>query len=397
MTADVTTGRQDRDWVEEAVRFFERHCRRHPEALALAPGRVNLIGEHTDYNAGFVLPMAIEQSLVVAAARRAAGSRLISARHGEYRWDSDRLPTPESLPLWARYVVGVVAGLRECGLAVPAVDLAIVGDLPSGSGLSSSAALEVAVATALEGLCDVVLDPSHKAHLCQRAEHLWAGVPCGIMDQLTVVRARADHALLLDCRDETCRWIPLGDRQVSVVICDTQVRHTLAGTDSPYAERRRTCELAARRLGLPALRDLASERLPDVLPQLDALTARRVRHVVSENERTLQMATALERADYGSAGALMYASHRSLRDDYQVSCPELDTLVDLAAQLGAPRGVYGARMTGAGFGGCVIVLAATAACSDIVPWLAQQYLRFTSRPLRVLHTRAAAGARLLHL
>jgi galactokinase len=306
---------------------------------AFAPGRVNLIGDHTDYTGGWALPMAVERGTTVEVERRGAWVELASSEKGEpARVDLDVADPSSVEPSWARYVAGVVAVLRPPVGAVGTVSTT----LPVGAGLSSSAALEVAVALALgfEGA------PLELALVCQRAEHLASGVPSGLMDQLASVSGVDGHALLLDCASFQITPVPM-PLGVDVVVVHSGQARTLAG--SPYAERRAQCEAAAAIIG--PLRE-ASEG--DVARLDDPLLRRRARHVVTENRRVLDFAAALGAGDLAGAGRLMAASHTSLAGDFDVSTPALDALV---AELSAVGGVYGARLTGAGFGGCVVALA----------------------------------------
>jgi galactokinase len=361
--------------------------------MAAAPGRVNFIGEHTDYNDGYVMPLAIERYVVVAGAPNATGVARLRTSYGEraaVEVDVTR-PVVPGKPGWANYVRGVIAGMSARGVAVPGFDAFFVSDLPAGAGLSSSAALEVVTATLLEGITCQSLDPVAKALLCQRAEHEFAGVPCGIMDQFASIFGRKDRLLLIDCRNQDIRHIDWPAARLSLIVINSGVRHQLA--TSEYAIRRRQCEAAAHALRVSSLRDatlddLAAARLDDVL-------ARRARHVISENQRTLECAAALERGDPMSAGALMYASHDSLRDDYQVSCLELDVLVDLARSIGASNGVHGARMTGGGFGGSVIALVEEASRDAALGSIIAGYRARTGRDAAGFVTRPADGARRL--
>ncbi len=359
-----------------------------------APGRVNLIGEHTDYNDGFVLPMAIEVGVTITAQPR--GDRLV-------RMKTDRMvgrlevslsePLTRGEPSWGNYVRGVLAGFQRLGVAVPGFDAEITGNLPTGGGLSSSAALEVATATLIEALTGHLLDLEDKALLCQRAEHEFAGVPCGIMDQFAVVFGRAGHALLLDCRSRERTLVPMPGGEVTVLIINTMVKHAL--TDGGYAKRRDQCYAAAAALGVPMLREATLAQLEaarDSMPPGDFL---RARHVISENTRTLAAVEALQRADWSTLGRLMYESHASLRGDFEVSCAELDAVVDIAGQLGEAGGVMGCRMTGGGFGGCAVALVRADCLPAIQAHLEAEYERRTGiRPV-MLATRPADGARRL--
>jgi galactokinase len=265
--------------------------------------------------------------------------------------------------------------------------------VPYGGGVSSSAALEVATAVLLEAMNGVPMDPVEKALLCQKAEHEFAGVPCGIMDQLTSVMARKDNALLLDCRSRKPTCVPMPDRSVTVLIINTNVRHKLA--DGEYARRRDNCIEAAKALKIPALRDADLKRLKEAQDRMDPLAFRRARHVIAENERTLQAAKAMQAGDWPAFGKLMYASHKSLRQDYEVSCAELDAVVDIATKLGLAQGVFGCRMTGAGFGGCAVCLVKSEAVQFVTKALGDEYEQRTNLQPTIFSSRPAAGARVL--
>jgi galactokinase len=269
----------------------------------------------------------------------------------------------------------------------------IHSNLPLGGGLSSSAALEVATATLMEAITGHQLEPLQKALLCQKAEHDFAGVPCGIMDQCSAVMGRPGCLLLLDCRSRDVRPVPLADDDVRVLIVDSNVKHELGGTE--YATRRRQCEQAARLLGVPSLRDSSPEQLERYRDRLGDILYRRARHVVTENVRTLQAADALQSGDWDAVGRLMVASHASLRDDYEVSCAELDLLVDQANRIGPAGGVIGSRMTGGGFGGCTVSLVRAEALEAISQRISEEYLRQAGRPASLFVTRPVDGARVL--
>ena len=374
-----------------------------------APGRVNLIGEHTDYNDGFVLPIAIDRATLAAGARRDDRRVTFRSRQadGEATVDLDA-PVEPGEPAWANYPRGVAAGLLATGAGLAGCDILFDSDVPLGSGLSSSASLEVAAALALlaaaggEGtpkaasLRDEGVSPSPRlqqlAAICQRAEHEFAGAPCGIMDPSVVLMAREGAALLLDCRSGETEHVPFDDPSAVVLVVDTQVRHAIGGGE--YAERRRQCETAARKLGVPSLRDLGEADLARAAAdgRIAGKDLMRARHVVGEIARTPRAAEALRGRDMKAFGELMAASHASLRDDYEVSCPELDAVVELA---GAREGVFGARMTGGGFGGCAIVLAESARSGAIAEAIADGFEARFGRRCPVLPTRARAGAGLL--
>ncbi|NBT13871.1 MAG: galactokinase [Planctomycetia bacterium] len=355
-----------------------------------APGRVNLIGEHTDYNAGFVLPMAIERGVSIAITRRAddACTFRSASEPGVATFDLGAPLTPGRTD-WTRYPAGVIAGYRRLGWSIPGFDAAVTADLPAGGGLSSSAALEVATATAVETLCGRSLKPLERALLCQRAEHEFAGVPCGIMDQCAVACGRAGHALLIDCRSHEIRAVPFGDGDVSLLVVNSGVRHSL--DDGEYARRRAECESAAARLGCRSLRDVTPEGWAACRDALPDRERRRARHVLTENERTLAFVTALGRRDWPAAGRLMRDSHASLRDDYEVSCRELDLLYELASDM---PGVFGCRMTGGGFGGCAIALVSSAAADATAEAIRRGYRDATGIDAVMFTTAAAAGPRI---
>lgn len=322
-----------------------------PEFAAFAPGRVNLIGDHTDYCGGFVLPMAIEQRCAAVGRVGAPGARwrVAAADRGE-RIEYEAGQPIEDLPHWARYVGGVIS-LAAGMVATPPMDIAFASEVPLGAGLSSSAALEVAIATLIEAGTGREMDPLDKASLCQRAEHDFAGVPCGIMDQMASIFGERGQAMLIDCRDLTVTRIPLWDEaETALLVIDSEVRHDLA--DGRYASRRAACEQAARLLNVE-LRDASSGDVQDRAHQLTAEQLGCARHVVSENRRVLDASQALRVGDLRAFGVLMNQSHDSLKNNMRVSCAEVDQIVDAALSV---EGVLGARMTGGGFGGCAIAL-----------------------------------------
>jgi galactokinase len=355
---------------------------------------VNIIGEHTDYNDGFVLPMAIERWTVMAAR---AVPRPQAILHSQALGSTAALelacPIQRGEPAWANYVRGVIAGFQRLDLKIQGFDAVMDSTVPLGSGLSSSAALEVASATLLEAITGHVLDPVAKALLCQQAEHEFAGVPCGIMDQFTSALARQNHLLLLDCRSRQFELVPLTDPTVAVLIVNTSVRHSLATGE--YGRRRAECEAAAKALGVAALRDANREMLMTARDRLDPVVFRRARHVITEIERTLAAARAIARSDWDTVGQLMYASHGSLRDDYEVSCPELDAVVEIAQSIGPAGGVIGCRMTGGGFGGCAVGLVRSDQVDRISEKVSSAYRTRTRLDPTVFVSRPADGARVL--
>ena len=340
--------------AEDLKKAFREKYGAEPR-LFRAPGRVNLIGEHTDYNDGFVMPCAIDRYTLVAVAPRA--DRVVSAfsqtLNSAAEFNLDDRPQPKD---WMRYVEGVARVLQSRGIKLKGANLMISSGLPLGGGLSSSSALEIGVALAYLALCGQQLDAHELALVGQQAEHTYGGVMSGIMDQTICVLGRRGTALLLDCRSLETTYIPLDTSRMAIMICDSRVKHELAGSE--YNKRRAECargvELLARELpGIKALRDVTPEEFHRLESTLPEPIRRRCRHVVTENPRTLATAAALRSDDLREAGRLLYLSHESLRKDFEVSCAELDVLVQLAAQV---EGVYGSRMTGGGFGGCTVTL-----------------------------------------
>ncbi len=363
-----------------------------PTVLVRAPGRVNLIGEHTDYNDGYVLPIAMSQATWVLAAPAGDGRiEIHSTLVDETTCFSASDPGPPVERAWHNYVRGVAAMLLREGIRPAGCRLLIHSDVPSGGGVSSSAALEVGTARALLAMAGTSMDPVALALLARRAEHEYAGTPCGIMDQFICVLGKADHALLLDCRSQEFEQVPMPPGGVLVVM-NTQVRHELGSSE--YALRQAQCRegLDAIRRHHPeiaSLRDATPAMLAAGRAGMSAVAFARCRHVIGEMERTRQAAEALRAGDLAAFGELMFASHASLRDDYQVSCPELDRLVEVA---GALPGVYGARMTGGGFGGCAIALVKPEALEPLRRAITTQYDPHVARPAIVYTTRAADGA-----
>ncbi|MBR22898.1 MAG: galactokinase [Microcella pacifica] len=344
------------DIRDDARAGFEAVFGRAPDGLWSAPGRVNLIGEHTDYNEGFVLPFAIDRrTLVALGVRDDRRVRVASTFADELaEIDLDAL-TPESLDGWSAYPLGVAWALGEHGAdlsAVPGVDLFIDSDVPVGAGLSSSAAIESAVAMALNDSWRLGLDRPTLARVGQRAENVAVGAPTGIMDQSASLLGAADHAVFLDCRSLVSELVPLGlaEAGLAILVIDTGVKH--AHATGGYGERRAACERGAAALGASSLRDLTVDDLPRARQLLDDVTFRRVRHVITENQRVLDTVEVLRESGAAAIGGLLDASHRSMRDDFEISVPELDLAVETAVAAGA----IGARMTGGGFGGSAIAL-----------------------------------------
>ena len=353
-----------------------------PGAVAVAPGRINIVGEHTDYNQGFVLPAAIDRHVGVALRLR---------RDDQIVLHSDRYANPvelASLPAskqrsWADYVLGVASEIRRRLGEGPGFEAVVVSDLAVGSGLSSSGAVEVAFAVALLAARGAKLSPIDIARLCQAAENEYVGAQTGIMDQLTALKARAGNAMLLDCRSLESESVPLPDGRFNWLLADSRVRHGHAS--SGYNDRRLECASAAKALGLTSLRDAKEEDLDRID---NAVDRRRARHVIYENARVLKAAGALRRRATRELGPILYASHDSLRVDFEVSCAELDCLVELAAQM--PQ-VIGARMMGGGFGGCVLVLLDASGIDDVEQHLAEGYAEAYHRAPEFYRVRSVDG------
>jgi galactokinase len=359
--------------ARETAAAFRTCFGRRPAGVAVAPGRVNLIGDHTDYNDGFVLPMALGLGVACAfSPRDDARLRVHSAAHEQTQEAALPDLRPPGGSSFFAYVAGVAFALQEARHRLRGLDALVAGNLPVGAGLSSSAAIELAAARAFASVSALDWEPVAMARLCQRAENVYVGMNCGLMDQYTSSAARAGAALLLDCRSLEARAVPLPE-DATVVIMDTGSRRGLAG--SAYNDRRRACEaavraLAALRPGIRALRDVDETLLEQGRSLLDAETYSRAAHVVAENFRPVAMAGALERGDLLAAGQLMDASHASLRDLYAVSSPELDLMTDLAR--GHPA-CFGARLTGAGFGGCAVALVRSREAADFASRVAGAY------------------------
>ncbi|MFG2139624.1 galactokinase [Streptomyces sp. NPDC048650] len=382
-----------------------------PTGVWAAPGRVNLIGEHTDYNDGFVMPLALPHTTAAAASARPDGVlRLHSggADGGivELRIDALRpAPGPADRILeasrggaqrsggWAAYPAGIVWAMREAGLPVGGADLHYESTVPTGAGLSSSAALEIATALALNDLYGLGLPAQRLAQLAQRAENAFVGVPCGIMDQTAAACCTEGHALFLDTRDLTQRQVPfdLAGEGLRLLVVDTCVKHELG--DGAYAERRAGCERGARALGVRALRDISYAHLPEALDKLadDPDVRGLVRHIVTENHRVEEVIARLDAGDTRAIGPLLTAGHASLRDDFKISCAELDLAVDTAVAAGA----VGARMTGGGFGGSAVVLVEETDAEKVTTAVTDAFAAAGFVPPRVFTAVPGAGARRL--
>jgi len=375
---------------ELALRF-EQAFRAHP-SISSAPGRVNLIGEHTDYNDGFVLPCAIGFRTYVAVHAREDNKLIMCSEEftGQFEFDVNALPAAHQ-GIWCDYPVGVAVALRNKGFPLRGANVMVQGEVPLGAGLSSSAALEVASALAFLGLSGGSLPLPQVAQLCQRAENEFVGARVGIMDQFVACLGKAGHALMLDCRSLAYQFVPI-PAGVSIVICNTMVRHKLAGGE--YNVRRAECEegvrlLAKRIPGMAALRDVSVAQLEKYRADLPEKIYQRCEHVVWENQRVLESSKALATGDLIAVGEYMAASHRSLRDLYQVSCFELDSMVESAQGL---PGFFGGRMTGGGFGGCTVNLVNTSDAEAFAEQIASRYQERTGIHPDVFVSAASDGA-----
>jgi galactokinase len=379
--------------IHKLMNDFVRRFNQEPRVFR-APGRVNLIGEHTDYNDGFVMPAAIEFSTLVAAGRRKDRKIVVASQefHEEYEFSLDEPSLRKKR--WTDYVQGVVVTLSAAGFEIPGANLFISSDVPMGAGLSSSAALEVATGFAFLQLAGIEPNLVELAKLCQRAENEFVGTRCGIMDQFVSCLAEQGHCLMIDCRSVEYSKLPVPS-QCALVICNTMVRHELAGSE--YNVRRQQCEegLAILRRFVPqarSLRDITPEQVAQHAGELPEVLYRRCRHVVTEIQRVTDAATALKQGNMNLFGELMGQSHISLRDDYEVSCPELDLLADIASQ---QPGVYGARMTGGGFGGCTINLIKREAVQQITQYIVAEYQKKTGVHPEIYVSAAAGGVSLV--
>ena len=375
--------------IHQLIQKYGEHFKGEPRVFR-APGRVNLIGEHTDYNDGFVFPMAIELTTdLVITSREDRLLRIWSENMQELATRS--LDNLEREDHWSDYVAGVASVLEGAGYPLMGADIYVASDVPVGAGLSSSAALEVAAARALLSLAGLQLEPVRLAQLSQRAENEFVGMNCGIMDQFIAVHGERDKAIWLDCRSLDYKPVRLPSDRVRVVIGDTMVRHQLGSTE--YGKRRAECEegvglLAEVYPGIGALRDISLEQFNQVKDRLPEIIRHRCRHVISENDRVQAAVEALHRDDLSRFGSLMNTSHDSLRDDYAVSCTELDTMVAIARGL---PGVLGARMTGGGFGGCTVNLVQVDQVDDVCTALARQYEEATGQAPTLYVSSAAPG------
>jgi len=374
---------------------FQKHYGRPPRWIVSAPGRVNVIGEHTDYNDGFVLPMAIERHAIMAADTAAAPGK-VSIYDTQFKENATidiSAPVTKGQPKWSNYIRGVLAGFQHRRVKIPALDVAFMSTVPLGGGLSSSAALEVCTATLMEAATGKQIDPIEKALLAQKAEHDFAGVPCGIMDQFVSALGREGHLLLLDCRSRKTELVPMSDPSVALLVVNTNVKHELGSGE--YAKRRAECEQAAKILDVKSLRDATAVQLEKARGKMSEVVYRRARHVIGEIERTVLAAEGLRNSNWPTVGNLMYASHAALRDDYEVSCTELDVVVEIAESIGLKGGVYGCRMTGGGFGGCCVALVKADQVDAITKKIAADYKAKTGIEAAIFASRPASGATIL--
>ncbi len=376
---------------------FAEHFGGAPEHIVRAPGRVNLIGEHTDYNGGFVLPMAIDREVLIAARRR--HDRVVRMVALDFQNAASEFSLDEvrqdDVQRWSNYVRGVAFVLQERGTALPGLEMVIHGNVPLGAGLSSSAAIEVAAAKVFTVTSGLSIGGVEIARLCQKAENDFVGVKSGIMDQFISVLAHAGHALLIDCRDLSYHSVPM-PKGATIVVCDTNKRRGLVASE--YNTRRAECEQAVQLLRsktgkpLQTLRDVSLDEFLRFEKQLPPVVAQRARHVITENQRVLGAVEAMKRDDLVAFGRWMNESHESLKNDYEVSCPELDAMVEVARQ---QAGCFGARLTGAGFGGCTVNLVRDATVPAFVASVPRGYRERTGIAPQIYVCRAMAGASVL--
>ena len=388
----------DPSLVEGMKASFQGKFGQPPTHIVAAPGRVNLIGEHIDYNDGFVMPMAIERYVVIAAAIGNSDgdhAEVHSVELGEtQRIEVQQSPKPEP-GSWVNYVAGVIAGLIDSGATVPVFKAVIDSNVPVGGGLSSSAALEVATATLIESLTGKAIGDAEKALICQGAEHRFAGVPCGIMDQFSSVFGKPNELMLLDCQSQEIKPVPFDTQDITVLITNSNVKHELTGGE--YADRRAGCDSAKTKLGCKSWRDLSLDDLEGKKESLTETEYRLARHVVTEIGRTMLAAESFAAGDYDQVGQLMYASHASLKDDFEVSCEELDVLVEIAKQIGKTGGVIGSRMTGGGFGGCTVTLVETDQLDSVTATIGKEYKAKTGINATAFASRPAMGAHIVEM
>ena len=376
--------------TKAATQCFERHFDATPAQLSIAPGRVNLIGEHTDYNDGFVFPVAINFHTCVAASPRSDRTiSVVALDEGSQKveFDIDAAAHFDTTAPWSNYVRGVVAELRATNFTLTGANLAISGNVPLGAGLSSSAALEISLIAALTGLSHEHISAADAARIGQAAENNFVGCQCGIMDQMISAAGSADHALLLDCRDLTMTPTPL-PQHLAIVVINSNLQRALV--DGEYNTRREQCEAAAAHFNVSALRDLSLDQLLEEQHKLDPLVFRRARHVVTENKRTLDMRTALTAGDMAGVSKLMADSHLSMRNDFEITTPEIDGLVEIVDEVIGTQG--GVRMTGGGFGGCCVALMPKDLVSGALAAVEERYPTIANRDAQAFVCEATNGA-----
>lgn len=383
--------------LEQLREAFVKQYNTQPTHAAVAPGRVNLIGEHTDYNAGFVCPIAIERQTMILAKPNGTNTININsigmeAHPGNFEISQD---LTQGEPEWVNYVKGVIFGCLKRGINPGGFDAYLSSTVPLGSGLSSSAALEVAVATLVADLAGKELGVTDKALLCQKAEHDFANMPCGIMDQYISAGGVEGCAMLLDCRTNVPEHVKLTDPSVSILIINSNVKHKLSGSE--YPQRREQCETAAKVLGVESLRDATLEQLEETKDKMDTVVYQRAFHVIGEITRTAAAAKLMEQNAWQQVGKHMYDSHETLSRDFEVSTKELDLLVQFAKNIGIAGGVYGSRMTGGGFGGCTVSLVKSDMAQAISDQICKAYQEQTNIEPTAFVTRPAQGARTLRL
>ncbi|MEZ9158855.1 galactokinase [Vibrio lentus] len=383
------------DLIQNVKTSFEQVLGYRATHIVQAPGRVNLIGEHTDYNDGFVLPCAINYQTVVAAAKRDDNIvRVVSVDYDNAvdEFDITQEITFQQDKMWANYIRGVVKCLMGRGFEFQGADISVTGNVPQGAGLSSSAALEVVIGQTFKVLYNLEISQAEVALNGQQAENEFVGCNCGIMDQMISAEGRANHAMLLDCRSLETQAVSMPE-DMAVVIINSNKKRGLV--DSEYNTRREQCEEAARIFGVPALRDVTIEQFNAKVSELDEMVAKRARHVITENDRTVEAAQALRTHDMKRMGELMAESHASMRDDFEITVKEVDTLVDMVKDVIGDQG--GVRMTGGGFGGCIVALVPPALVDEIKTTVEQKYQAATGLKESIYVCQAKDGASLIEV
>ncbi len=382
------------DLIQHVNTSFEQVLGYAPSHIIQAPGRVNLIGEHTDYNDGFVLPCAINYQTVAAAAKREDSLvRVVSVDYGNAvdEFDITQEITFQPDKMWANYIRGVVKCLLARGYQFTGVDISVSGNVPQGAGLSSSAALEVVIGQTFKVLFNLEISQEEIALNAQQAENEFVGCNCGIMDQMISAKGRENHAMLLDCRSLETEAVPMPE-DIAVVIINSNKKRGLV--DSEYNMRRKQCEEAARIFGVKALRDVTIEQFNEKVSELDGIVAKRARHVITENDRTVEAAQALRAHDLKRMGELMAESHASMRDDFEITVKEIDILVEMVKEVIGDQG--GVRMTGGGFGGCIVALVPPALVEDVKATVEAKYQAATGLKESIYVCQAQNGAGLIN-